>query len=51
VADMVMLDRNIFEIPPEQIRSVAIVMTVVGGKVVYRRTADSAAPDIKETTR
>ncbi len=36
LADLVMLDRNIFEIPPEQIRDVKVSTTIVGGKVVYR---------------
>lgn len=35
LADFVMLDRNIFEIAPEEIRNAAIRMTVVGGRVVY----------------
>jgi predicted amidohydrolase YtcJ len=37
LADLVMLDRNIFEIEPEQIRDAKVAMTIVGGKVVYRR--------------
>jgi predicted amidohydrolase YtcJ len=37
LADIVMLDRNIFEIPPEHIHDVRIAMTVVGGRTVYRR--------------
>jgi predicted amidohydrolase YtcJ len=36
LADVVMLERNIFEIPPEQIRDVRVARTVVGGKTVYR---------------
>jgi predicted amidohydrolase YtcJ len=36
LADLVMLDRNIFEIAPEQIRDVKVATTIVGGKVVYR---------------
>jgi predicted amidohydrolase YtcJ len=35
LADFVMLDRNIFEIPPEQIRRVRVLMTVVGGRRVF----------------
>jgi predicted amidohydrolase YtcJ len=34
LADLVMVDRDLFEIPPEQIREAQVVATVVGGKVV-----------------
>jgi predicted amidohydrolase YtcJ len=37
LADFVMLDKNIFDIAPEQIRDVRVTLTAVGGKVVYRR--------------
>ena len=37
LADLVMLDRNIFEIAPEEIRNVRVALTCVGGKVVFRR--------------
>jgi predicted amidohydrolase YtcJ len=36
LADFVMLDRNIFEIPPEQIRDAHVALTAVGGKIVHR---------------
>jgi predicted amidohydrolase YtcJ len=36
LADMVVLDRDIFAIAPEAIREVAVQMTVVGGRIVYR---------------
>ncbi|MEX1127544.1 MAG: amidohydrolase family protein [Vicinamibacterales bacterium] len=36
LADFVMLDRNIFDIPPERIRDVKVALTAVGGKVVHR---------------
>lgn len=39
LADLVMLDRNIFEIPPEKIRDARVVLTVVGGKAVHRQPA------------
>jgi predicted amidohydrolase YtcJ len=47
LADFVMLDRNIFEIPPIEIRTVRVVLTVVGGKTVYSRESavGSRAPD------
>ncbi len=35
VADFVVIDKNLFEIPPEEIRDAHILITVVGGKVVY----------------
>src|SRR6185369_5319422 len=38
VADLVMLDRNIFEIPPEEIGAVKVMVTFVGGRKVFERT-------------
>ncbi|MFA5817530.1 MAG: amidohydrolase, partial [Bacteroidales bacterium] len=35
LADFIILDRDIFSIPPETIRDARVMMTVVGGKVVY----------------
>jgi len=37
LADLVVLDRDIFRIPPEQIREAAVVMTICGGKTTYAR--------------
>jgi predicted amidohydrolase YtcJ len=37
LADFVMLERNLFEITPEQIRDVKVDLTVVGGRKVYER--------------
>ena len=37
LADLVVLDRDLFTIKPETIRDAHVVMTVVGGKVVYER--------------
>jgi predicted amidohydrolase YtcJ len=37
LADMVVLDRDYFTIPPEQIKDVKPLQTIVGGAVVYRR--------------
>ncbi len=34
LADLVLIDRNLFDIPPEQIRAAQVLATVVGGKVV-----------------
>jgi len=38
LADLVILDRNIFDIPPEEIRDVRVYMTVVGGRKVFDRS-------------
>ncbi len=35
-ADLVVLSRNLFELPPFEIHKVKVEMTVVGGKIVYR---------------
>jgi hypothetical protein len=37
LADLVVLDQNIFKIAPEKIREVKVVNTLVGGKMVYQR--------------
>ena len=42
LADIVMLDRNIFEIPSEQIRETQVVLTVVGGTVVYSNDSNNS---------
>lgn len=36
-ADVIVLDRNLFEVPVETIRETQVVLTMVGGKVVYKR--------------
>jgi predicted amidohydrolase YtcJ len=35
VADVIMLDRNVFEIDPQTIDQTKAVLTIVGGKIVY----------------
>jgi predicted amidohydrolase YtcJ len=37
LADLVVLERNLFEIPPEEIKDVRAMVTVVGGRVVFER--------------
>jgi hypothetical protein len=37
LADFVLLDRNILDIPAERIREAAVVTTVVGGRTVFQR--------------
>lgn len=34
-ADLVVLDQNLFEVPTERISETAVVLTILGGKVVY----------------
>ncbi len=39
VADVIMIDRNIFEIDPHTIDQTKVVLTIVGGKIVYEPDA------------
>ncbi|GIV36703.1 MAG: hypothetical protein KatS3mg032_1082 [Cyclobacteriaceae bacterium] len=41
LADFVVLEQNIFDIPPEQIKTVKVLRTVVGGKTVYVNTTQN----------
>lgn len=36
-ADIVVLDRNLFTVPPESLNTVRVKVTIVGGKIVYQR--------------
>jgi predicted amidohydrolase YtcJ len=36
LADLIVLDRNLLKIPPRQIAAVKVLLTVVGGHVVYQ---------------
>jgi predicted amidohydrolase YtcJ len=36
LADLIVLDRNFFEIPAQQIADIKVLQTVVGGRVVYQ---------------
>ena len=40
LADMVVLQRNIFEIPTDEIAAVRVERTLLGGKIVYDRPRD-----------
>jgi predicted amidohydrolase YtcJ len=35
LADLIILDRNVLEIPEDQIADIKVMQTLVGGKVVY----------------
>ena len=37
LADLVVIDRDLTRVPPETIRDARVVMTIVGGRVVYER--------------
>ena len=39
LADLIVLDRNFFQIPDEEIADIKVLQTVVGGKVVYQSAA------------
>jgi predicted amidohydrolase YtcJ len=40
-ADLIVLDRNFFKIPAEDIANIQVLMTIVGGKVVYQSAAEN----------
>jgi predicted amidohydrolase YtcJ len=44
LADLVMIDRDLFKIPPEEIRNAKVLTTVVGGKVVSGGWPAAASP-------
>ena len=35
VADLVVIDRDLFAIPPEQLKDAKVLLTMVGGRVVH----------------
>jgi predicted amidohydrolase YtcJ len=47
-ADMIVLNRNLFEIPPTEIGSVTVQLTVFDGKLVYDRASDPTGEDAIE---
>ena len=42
LADLVVLDRNIYELDPDRIKDVKVTMTIVGGRIVHGRPGGSA---------
>jgi predicted amidohydrolase YtcJ len=36
LADLVLLDRNLFEIPPAETREARVLLTVVGGRIIHQ---------------
>lgn len=43
-ADLIVLDRNLFDLPPEAIHTARVLLTLVDGREVYRGPALGAAP-------
>jgi predicted amidohydrolase YtcJ len=41
LADVIVLDRNFFEVPAGQIMNTRVLLTMVGGRTVYRAKAPS----------
>ena len=37
LADLVVLDRDPFQVPPEELKGIQVLMTMVGGEIVYDR--------------
>lgn len=37
LADIVVLDRNLFKIPTDEIRFAKVTLTIADGKIVYKR--------------
>lgn len=35
LADLIVLDKNLFEIPPDKIQETKVIMTVLGGRIIY----------------
>ena len=38
LADFVIIDRDLFAIPPTQLKEAKVLLTVVGGKIVYAQS-------------
>ncbi|MQY63052.1 MAG: amidohydrolase family protein, partial [Calditrichaeota bacterium] len=37
LADLIVLSGDPAEVPPEEIRDLAVVMTIIGGEIVWRK--------------
>ncbi len=48
LADIIVLDRNLFEIPETEIRNTQVLKTILNGKVVYDRARDGEIDNIDE---
>jgi predicted amidohydrolase YtcJ len=44
LADLIVLDRNLFKIQPEEIADIKVLLTVVGGKTVYQSGSFPVTP-------
>ncbi|HEY6444227.1 MAG TPA: amidohydrolase [Candidatus Acidoferrales bacterium] len=44
LADMIMISQNLFQVAPMQIANTKVLMTMVGGKVVYEAPAETGEP-------
>lgn len=45
LADLVVLDQDPFEVPPAQLKDVRVVMTMLGGEVVFEREGAQVVAD------
>ncbi|MFD1457352.1 amidohydrolase [Scopulibacillus daqui] len=43
LADVIVLDRNLFNVPAKEIRDAAVLMTIMDGKVVFESSKESAS--------
>jgi len=50
LADIVVLSKDIMTCPPEEIREAKVVYTIVGGKIAYQATQQSAPTDSNHPT-
>jgi len=45
LADLIVLDRDVFHIPPEEIASTRVLMTVVGGTTLFEQSREAPLPN------